>query len=202
MDVRRILVIGAGTMGHGIAQVAAQSGYEVSLFDAMEGAAAGGLEKVRKSFEKGIEKGKVSPADRDAALARISLAADLASGASDADLVVEAVPERLELKQAIFAEVGAAAPRPSKLLLGCTHYPLLLPGIRALVPPEVEIIDQAAIVAERLADWLRRHPEMESRLARGGGRRFATTDDPAWFAQKGERILGAPLRVDRARVPA
>ena len=63
MDVRRILVIGAGTMGHGIAQVAAQSGYEVSLFDAMEGAAAGGLEKVRKSFEKGIEKGKVSPAN-------------------------------------------------------------------------------------------------------------------------------------------
>jgi len=124
MDVRRILVIGAGTMGHGIAQVAAQSGYEVSLFDAMEGAAAGGLDKVRKSFEKGIEKGKVTPADRDAALARISLAPDLASGASNADLVVEAVPERLELKQAIFAEVGAAAPRRTVLASNTSSLPI------------------------------------------------------------------------------
>jgi glutamate racemase len=95
--------------------------------------------------------------------------------------------------------LGAPEP-PSRLLLGCTHYPLLMPGIRALVPPAIEVLAQGDIVAERLADWLERHPEMERRLGRGGARRFATTDDPAWFAARGERILSRPLEVETVRL--
>jgi len=92
--------------------------------------------------------------------------------------------------------------RPSRILLGCTHYPLLLPALRRLVPSSIELLEQGDLVATRLADWLRRHPEHESRLARRGGRRFATTDDAAWFAARGERLLGRPLDAERVRLHA
>lgn len=89
---------------------------------------------------------------------------------------------------------------PDRLLLGCTHYPLLLPAIRRLVPREVEILDQGEIVASRLVDWLERHADYETRLSRGGSQRFVTTDDPDWFAQRGERLLGRPLQAERVRL--
>ncbi len=89
---------------------------------------------------------------------------------------------------------------PRRILLGCTHYPLLLPAIRRLVPSSIEVLNQAEIVATRLADWLQRHPEHESKLSRLGHRRYVTTDDPAWFASRGERLLGRPLKVERVRL--
>lgn len=89
---------------------------------------------------------------------------------------------------------------PARVLLGCTHYPLLRAGIQAVVPPPVEIIDQGDLVAERLADWLVRHPDMESRLSRNARRRYATTDDPAWFAAQGKPIMGASIAVARVRL--
>ncbi len=94
--------------------------------------------------------------------------------------------------------VGNAAPRPSKVLLACTHYPLLLPRIRAAVPDGVEVLTQGGIVADRLADWLRRHPMMDARLSRGGTRTFATTDDPDWFASSGSALLGQAFTASRA----
>jgi glutamate racemase len=94
----------------------------------------------------------------------------------------------------------AAPASPSKLLLGCTHYPLLLPAIRRVVPPQVDILAQGQIVAERLADWLARHPDVEARLGRGGDRRYLTTDDPGWFAARGQDILGAPMTAARVHL--
>jgi glutamate racemase len=97
--------------------------------------------------------------------------------------------------------------RPSAVALACTHYPLLLPAIRAATPPDVRILSQGTIVADGLVDWLRRHPEMQARLSRGGGRRYVTTDDPVWFARRGEAILspvlgaeGAALTVEKAHL--
>jgi glutamate racemase len=89
---------------------------------------------------------------------------------------------------------------PQRILLGCTHYPLLLPAIRRLVPKEIELLNQADIVAVRLADWLRRHPEHEAKLSRSAGRRYVTTDDPVWFAARGERLLGRSFAAERARL--
>jgi glutamate racemase len=89
---------------------------------------------------------------------------------------------------------------PSRVLLGCTHYPLLLPVIRRILPAGMEILDQGELVAERLADWMRRHPEQERKLSRGGGRRLVTTDDPVWFAERGEQLLGAPIHAGRVRL--
>jgi glutamate racemase len=90
---------------------------------------------------------------------------------------------------------------PARVLLGCTHYPLLRAGIRAVVPPAVELIDQGDLVAERLVDWLVRHPDMEARLSRNARRRYVTTDDPGWFATQGEPIMGGSIPVERVRLP-
>lgn len=94
----------------------------------------------------------------------------------------------------------ATAPIPERLLLACTHYPLLLDGIRRVCPPATEVLVQGEIVAERLADWLVRHPELAARLGRGGARRYLTTDDPSWFAARGETILGHTIAVEKVRL--
>jgi 3-hydroxybutyryl-CoA dehydrogenase len=108
--IRTVAVLGAGTMGHGIAQVSAQLGCAVALFDVEPAAGARALAAIRKNLDKGVVRGKVEPADRDAALARIRTTTQLAAACEGADLVVEAVPEKLELKQALFTEADRAAP--------------------------------------------------------------------------------------------
>jgi glutamate racemase len=89
---------------------------------------------------------------------------------------------------------------PQRILLGCTHYPLLLPALRRLVPPSVELLSQGEIVSSRLANWLERHPERETRLTRNGRCRFATTDDATWFSAYGQRLLGRSLTAERIRL--
>jgi glutamate racemase len=84
----------------------------------------------------------------------------------------------------------ARAPRADTLLLACTHYPLILPRIRALIPSSVAILSQDEIVAPSLADYLRRHPEMESRLSRSGACRFLTTDACDHFDHLAEVFMG------------
>lgn len=110
MEIRRVAVIGAGTMGHGIAQVAAMAGMDVALFDAFEGAAGKGLGKIRENLDKGVERGKVTVDARDAALARLHVASTIDDAAADAGLVIEAVVESLDVKTALFAELDRIAP--------------------------------------------------------------------------------------------
>jgi 3-hydroxybutyryl-CoA dehydrogenase len=107
-EIKTAAVLGAGTMGHGIAQVLAQSGIEVRLYDIAAGAVERGLSAVRANLEKGVAKGKVSAGERDAALARISGTTKLEEAIALVQCVIEAVPEKLELKQKLFAELGAA----------------------------------------------------------------------------------------------
>jgi 3-hydroxybutyryl-CoA dehydrogenase len=102
-------------MGHGIAQVAATAGMEVSLHDVADGLIRKGLDAVRANLDKGIEKGKVSQEQRDATLARIHAAPDLETAAASADLVVEAAPESLDLKRDLFGRIDRVAPEGSLL---------------------------------------------------------------------------------------
>jgi 3-hydroxybutyryl-CoA dehydrogenase len=106
-DVRVAAVIGAGTMGHGIAQVLAMCGIATRLCDVDAGAVERGLAKVRQNLDKGVEKGKLEAALRDATLARLSGATDLGQAVAGAQVVVEAVPERMELKRAVFRDLDA-----------------------------------------------------------------------------------------------
>jgi 3-hydroxybutyryl-CoA dehydrogenase len=105
VTIRRVAVIGAGTMGHGIAYVAAASGYEVRLADADAATLATGGRRIREAFDKAIERGKATPATREEGLRRLTTVTTSSEAATGADLVIEAVPERLELKQAIFTEL-------------------------------------------------------------------------------------------------
>lgn len=106
----RIGVLGAGTMGHGIAQVAASSGYEVVLYDVDRDALDRGLEKLRANLDKGVEKGKILQEDREEALGRVHGTVDLDEAVSGSGLVIEAAPERMDLKKEIFAALGEKAP--------------------------------------------------------------------------------------------
>lgn len=98
---KKLAVIGAGLMGSGIAQVSAQAGWDVVLRDVTDGALARGKGGIEASFEKFVAKGKLSAADAEQALARITTTTDL-EAAADADIVVEAVFERIDVKREIF----------------------------------------------------------------------------------------------------
>jgi len=107
VSIRRVAVLGAGTMGSGIAQVAALAGYDVALYDVTEDLALAGIERIRASLSIGVQKGKVSPADRDLALGAIRSSGVLEDAAAGAHLVIEAAPESLDLKRSMFARLGA-----------------------------------------------------------------------------------------------
>ncbi|HEY4182224.1 MAG TPA: 3-hydroxyacyl-CoA dehydrogenase family protein [Kofleriaceae bacterium] len=123
-DIRTITVIGAGTMGHGIAHVAATMGATVALFDAIAGAAQAGVDKVAKNLAKGVELGKVSAADRDAALSRLRAVDDLAAACAGTDCVIEAIPEKIELKRSVFTAIDAAAPAHALLATNTSSLPI------------------------------------------------------------------------------
>lgn len=82
------------------------------------------------------------------------------------------------------------------IVLACTHYPLLYPKIRARVPENIKVVRQGEIVASSLADYLHRHPEMESRCLKGGVCRYLTTENPATFTHLARIFLGEPVEVD------
>lgn len=100
-----VVVIGAGTMGHGIAQVTAMAGYDVALVDTSADLARRGIERITANLDEGVRRGKLDEAQREATLARIRPFTSVAEAAPDAFLAVEAVPERLDLKTAVFAEL-------------------------------------------------------------------------------------------------
>ena len=102
-------VIGAGTMGHGIAHVAAAAGSTIRLFDRTMELATKGLSKIKSNLDKGVEKGKVSAADRDATLSRLE-ACDRLEEMAGASLLIEAVPEDLQMKRDLFAVLEQIAP--------------------------------------------------------------------------------------------
>lgn len=104
--VERAAVLGAGTMGHGIAHVLAAAGVETRLFDVSEDAVAAGLAKIEGNLRKGVERGKVSADDAAAARGRLTGATAMGEAVDGVQVVIEAVPERMELKRSIFAELG------------------------------------------------------------------------------------------------
>jgi len=104
-----LTVVGAGTMGHGIAQVAAMAGFTTRLFDVDERAVTDGLGRIRANLEEGVERGKVEPEVRERAFERLSAHVRLEDAAAGAGVVIEAAPERLELKRDILSACAAAA---------------------------------------------------------------------------------------------
>ena len=106
----KIVIIGAGTMGRGIAQVCAMAGYTTILNDISEETLTAAHKQIVRNLSKGVEKGKVSTEVQERALSKLSLSQDLTGSIADADMVIEAVPEIMELKKSLLNTIDEHTP--------------------------------------------------------------------------------------------
>jgi 3-hydroxybutyryl-CoA dehydrogenase len=134
LDVQRVGVIGSGVMGTGIAQVAARAGYQVALYDVAPGAAQKSLERIGDSLARAVEKGRCTAPEREEALKRLSVSAELPA---DADLVIEAAPENLEVKKDLFAKLSKAARADAILATNTSSLPITAIAAAATHPERV-----------------------------------------------------------------
>jgi 3-hydroxybutyryl-CoA dehydrogenase len=123
MEVKSIMVVGAGFMGAGIAQVAAQAGYKVHLYDIAPAAVEKGIAGIKKILGKNVDKGKLAQADMDAALAHIISSTKL-EDAQDCELVIEAVFENFELKKEIFQKLDEICKPEAVLATNTSSIPI------------------------------------------------------------------------------
>jgi 3-hydroxybutyryl-CoA dehydrogenase len=190
-SIQTIGVVGAGTMGHGIAQVAAQSGYEVVLVDAVPEALARGREQIGKGLERLVSKGKLAAEDRDRALSRLSTGDDL-SALARADLVVEAVVEKLEVKEKVLAELDRICPPPAILasntssisitrLAGATARPEKVIGMHFMNPvPVMQLVE----VIRGLATSQETYDAVEAASRRMGKTPVEVHDAPGFVSNR------------------
>jgi len=187
--ITKVAVLGAGTMGHGIAQVCASAGFETRLFDVDDARVTAGRDRITANLQIGVDKQKVTSEDRDAALARLTTTTDLGRCADGVDLVIEAVPEQLALKHQV---LGAAAKTAAKgAILATNTSSLSIAAIADALPDPTRVIGAhffnpvhimkllEIVVAERTA------PEHVDRLrAFGGalGKECITIKDSPGFA--------------------
>ena len=127
MAIERVAVIGAGTMGAGIAQVCAQAGWKTALFDAFPDGLERGMQRIDAFWDKGITRGKTTAEQKEAWAANLRAESDMQTAVQDADLVIEAVPEIPELKASIFEQLDAMA--PSHAILGTNTSSLSIASI-------------------------------------------------------------------------
>ena len=110
-DIKKIAVMGAGDMGHGIAEVALLAGYKVAMRDIEQRFIDRGFSRIKESLDKLVEKQKITEENRKAMLANIQTFVDIAESVKDADFIIEAVPEIMDLKEQVFLALDAAAPK-------------------------------------------------------------------------------------------
>ena len=110
MESRSIAVIGAGTMGTGIAYVASAAGFDIRIHDADASSRQTALDRIEASYDAAIARGKSTAELKEGSLSQVRVAPSIADAVRDADVVIEAVPELLDLKQAVFLEVERHAP--------------------------------------------------------------------------------------------
>tara|TARA_Y100000994_G_scaffold74321_1_gene61106 strand:- start:102 stop:983 length:882 start_codon:yes stop_codon:yes gene_type:complete len=115
VTIRTVAVIGAGTMGAGIAQVCAQAGWNTRLFDAFPDGLEAGMNRIDAFWDKGISRGKTTAEQKENWSQNLAPFSELADAVNGVDLVIEAVPEILELKQRIFADLDQLAPEDAIL---------------------------------------------------------------------------------------
>ena len=138
MEIREVAVIGAGTMGAGIAQVCAQAGWNTNLFDAFPEGLERGMARIDAFWDKGIARGKTTPEQKAEWGARLHAIGDLAEAVGNADMVIEAVPEIPDLKQSIFADLDRLA--PAHAILGTNTSSLSIAGIAAATSRPEQVI--------------------------------------------------------------
>jgi len=126
MDIKKVLIIGAGQMGSGIAQVMAQGGLEVMIRDIKEEFVEKGIAGITKRLARSVEKGKITEDEKEAILTRISGTVELGSTACDVDLVVEAAIENEKIKKDIFQQLDGLCPEHTILASNTSSLPLTM----------------------------------------------------------------------------
>jgi 3-hydroxybutyryl-CoA dehydrogenase len=198
VDVTSVTVVGAGTMGAGIAQVCAQAGYDTFLVDANELALERGMQRITEFWDKGIAKGKTTTSQKAEWSSRLHPLADAGQAAKGSQLVIEAVPEDLKLKQRVFATLDQAAPKGALLasntsslsisaIAAATKRPASVVGLHFFNPvplmPLLEIVRHEGTSPEALA------------MAQDIGRRLGKTtivvrDSPGFATSRLGIVLG------------
>lgn len=147
-DIKKVGVVGIGTMGHGIAQISAQAGYDVTVVDATDALLKAGMDNISKSLDRVVKKGTITEKDKATIIARIKTTTKM-EDLADCDLVVEAVFENLDLKKQVFAKLDTICTKPNVILgtnTSClsiidiamqTKKPQRVLGMHFFVPPQV-----------------------------------------------------------------
>lgn len=165
----RVTVLGAGTMGHGITQVSAMAGHDVTLRDIDDEQIENGIDSIRSNLDGGIERGKVTETERLETLDRITGETDLDAAVEGAELLVEAVPEKVDLKKSVLSEAEAAidegvvlATNTSSLsvteLASALEHPERFVGLHFFNPVHIMSLVET-VVAERTSDRTREFAE-------------------------------------------
>mgnify|MGYP006271778087 CR=1 FL=1 len=200
----QLAVIGAGTMGHGIAQVAAASGLSVSLHDVSEHQLRQATEQIRQQLDTGVSKGKLTQNDADAAYARVHTTTALATAVAGADLVIEAIPEDGDAKAQLFAQVAEHV--SENTILATNTSSLSVTGIAARAAHPERVIGMhffnppyamkllELVRAEQTVDWVL---ERARSLGEQMGRQLVVVNDSAGFATS---RLGVVLGLEAMRM--
>lgn len=206
----RIAVIGAGVMGSGMAQVLAQAGHDVHCTDVAEAVVAKARERVttgRYGFERAVERGKLARSDADAALARLRFSTDFEGAVRSAELVLEAVPEKLDLKIRVFRDLDRLAGPDCILASNSSGFPLAALSAATNRPSRVivwhwasppAVMKFAEIVVREETDA--KVVETVKQIAASCGKRpVVVKDNPMAWGYVANRIYAAMLR-EAARV--
>jgi len=202
-EISAVGVVGAGTMGHGIAQVAAQAGWRTVLYDVAEDLARKGLQRIAENLDAGIAKGKVTAEKKAEVLGRLRATGEL-KDLADCQLVVEAAPEDLEIKQKLFRRLSEVA-APSAILASNTSSLSLTEIAAAATHPErvVGMHFFNPVHVMKLLEVVRAHQTSDETLAsvRAAGERMgkqviAVEDHPGFASSR----LGIALGMEAIRM--
>jgi 3-hydroxybutyryl-CoA dehydrogenase len=202
--VQNVTIIGSGTMGHAIGQLAAGSGLDVRFFDADAGALARAMDRVHANLRRAVERGMLAASDVTPILGRIQPSPELDAALADADVVIEAIPENLDLKLQLFTRMGAIV-RPDTLLASntsalsitriasATTFPERVLGMHFFNPPSAVLLLELVRGKQTSEDTLSRARALGERM----GRRVIVVKDSPGFASS---RLGVVLALEAMRM--
>lgn len=173
---KKIVIIGSGVMGRGVAYVSSLGGFHTSLVDISQEALANAKYEIQAIFQKGIERNKVTQEDASAAKSRLYFKSDIAASVKDADIVIEAVPEKLEIKKSVFETIDAHAPA----------HCILATNTSTMSPTEIGSFTErpASVIAMHFFNPVHKMPLVE--IIRG----LETSDETADIVDNAARQMG------------
>lgn len=196
--IENAVVVGAGTMGHGIAQVLAMAGIETTLVDLDQAVLERAYDAVMANLDKGVDRGKLNEQQRGETLARLSTSTDLLDACASAQVVIEAVPELIELKTRIFAQLGEAlgpevllATNTSSLsiseIAGAARHPERVVGMHFFNPVHIMKLVEVVRAEQSSPEAVETAVELSRRLGKDP---ISVTDSPGFASSRLGLVIG------------